>query len=94
VTGAFGEQYGTSYSAAYSSGAAALLFSIFPKLDADTLRFAILEVDAALRTEVGHQTTLKVDRVYDYLLGLRNWASMPGVLFTKNGALRPYLEPF
>lgn len=94
VTGEFGDQYGTSFSAGYWSGAAALLFSAFPKVDADTLRFAMLEVNEALRAEVGHHTTLKVERVYKYLVELRKWASIPGAVIEKNGALRPYLDPF
>lgn len=93
ITGNFGKWYGTSYSAGYTSGAAALLLSAFPELDADTLRFAMIEVDWSLQKEAGHPTTLKFDQVYNYLLQLRKWASI-GVIFTKNGALHPFLHPF
>ena len=91
VTGAFKRSYGTSYSAGYLSGAAALHFEAFPKLSADTLRFAVTNVMQTMRE--GGAETLSEQRVRDYLLRLKNYADM-GVVFQKRGALRPLLEAF
>lgn len=93
VTGDMGKRYGTSFSAGYTSGAAALLFSAFPELDADTLRFSMIHVAGQMRTEKGHETTLQFDRVHSHLLWMRQMVSV-GAMVTKPGALRPLVPSF
>lgn len=94
ITGRFGKDYGTSYSAGYTSGSVALIFSGFPKVDADTVQWSISQIEQQLRSEVGHRTTMKFDRVYKNLEYYRDLASNSKMMITKNGALRPYLRPF
>jgi hypothetical protein len=70
VTGEFAKWYGTSYSAAYASGAAAVHLSSFPKLTAATLRHAVMSVAQQMRSE-RRTGTLSHKRVRDFLLFLR-----------------------
>lgn len=91
VTGDFARSYGTSYSAAYSSGSAALHFQEFPKLTADTLRYARVNVMETMRAE--GKVTLSAMRVREHLLWLQSMSNS-GAFFIKNGALRSMLETF
>lgn len=91
ITGAFKRSYGTSYSAGYLSGAAALHFESFPRLSADTLRFAVTNTMQNMRQE--GLVTLSEVRVREYLLWLKGFSDMD-VFFQKRGALFPKLESF
>lgn len=92
ICGEFGERFGTSYSAGYASGAAAVLFSAFPRVDADTLRFAMLDVAETAYREKGHETSLRFDQVYEKLHWMQRMASVAGL--TKPNALYPVVKPF
>lgn len=80
VTGEFADLYGTSYSAAHASGAAAVHLGSFPKLTAATLRHAVISVAHQMRDE-GRAGTLSHKRVREFLLflrGLKARVELPG----------------
>jgi len=92
VTGKMKKHYGTSLSSVYSAGCAALVFSAFPKLTADTYRHFAHSVMNEKRKQ-GIQL-LRVDDVYNELLRIKNFSENTGALVTKPGALKPVLEQF
>lgn len=83
--------YGTSFSSAYSAGRAALMFSAFPKLTADTYRYFAIAVMNEKRQQ-GIEL-LRVDDVYAKLTQMKNMATA-GAMVVKPGALHPYMESF
>jgi hypothetical protein len=90
VTGKFAKWYGTSFSAAYASGAAALHFGAFPKLTAAILHHAV--GTTVKRMEDEGRVILSHARVRDFLLWLQ---SLPKHAFISlPGASVPFLEDF
>lgn len=90
ISGKMSRTYGTSFSSAYSAGYAALIFSAFPKLTADTYRYFALQVSHEIRKQ--GRETLKVDDVYNKLENIKYLSSI--AMVTKPGALYPMVEKF
>lgn len=91
ITGELAKMYGTSFSAGYLSGEAALMFSAFPKLHCDDLFFAYIDVMADLRKE--GKVTMQTDRLFNKLKWMKEYSSL--VTLTKPaGYLYPIVQPF
>lgn len=90
LSGKTAKTYGTSFSSAYTAGYGALLFSAFPSLTADTLRYFALQVMDESRKRGQH--TLKVDEVYQKLKNIQYMSSIS--IVTKPGALHMFVENF
>jgi subtilisin family serine protease len=91
VTGSFGQMYGTSYSAGYLSGAAAMLLSAFPEVDADTLRFAMLK--SANADAAAGYATARLEQMRQELARLQALVRA-GAMVTKSGSLHTFVAPF
>lgn len=69
LTGKLSKTMGTSFSAGYATGGAALIMSAFPKITADDLRFVILDRSRYYFEKEGIQFP-KIDKYYERLAEL------------------------
>ncbi len=92
ATGKMSKTYGTSYSSAYTAGCAALVFSAFPKLTADTYRHFAISVQNEKRKQ--GLRTLRVEDVYNEIKRIKEFMEFTGAMVSKPGALHQFVEAY